>query len=115
MRALVLLAALAIAGTAHADYAIVVGSNSGGPGQADLHLAEEDAKKVGALLVELGGYAPDQVDVVVQPSPGELRDRIAKLGERVAADATAGKQSRVLFYYSGHARASAIDLGADQL
>src|SRR5258707_1301216 len=54
MRALFVL--LALAGTARADYAIVVGSNAGGPGQSELKFAEEDARKVGALLVELGGY-----------------------------------------------------------
>ena len=116
MRALlVLLAVAALGGTARADYAIVVGSNAGGPGQGELKYAEEDARKVGAVLVELGGYAKDQVDIVVHPSPAELRDRLTKLGERVAADAAAGKQSRVFFYYSGHARASAIDLGPDEL
>jgi hypothetical protein len=113
MRALLVL--LALAGTAHADYAIVVGSNAGGAGQETLRYAEDDARKVGALLVELGGYTTDQVDVVVHPSPGELRDRLAKLGERVAADVAAGKQTRVFFYYSGHARATAIDLGSDEL
>lgn len=116
MRALlVLLAVAGFGGIARADYAIVVGSNAGGPGQVELKYAEEDARKVGALLVELGGYAKDQVDVVVHPSPADLRDRLAKLGERVAADKAAGKQSRVFFYYSGHARASAIDLGSDEL
>jgi hypothetical protein len=104
-----------LAGTARADYAIVVGSNAGGPGQTELKYAEDDARKMGALLVELGGYTADQVDVVVHPSPADLRDRLAKLGERVAADAAAGKQTRVFFYYSGHARASAIDLGSDEL
>jgi hypothetical protein len=113
LRALAVLAALTA--TAHADYAIVVGSNAGGPGQTELRYAEDDARKVGALLVELGGYAQDQVDVVVHPSPSALRERLTKLGERVAADAAAGKQSRVFFYYSGHARAEAIDLGSDQL
>ena len=116
MRALlVLLAVAGFGGIARADYAIVVGSNAGGPGQGELKYAEEDARKVGALLVELGGYAKDQVDIVVHPSPADLRDRLARLGERVAADKAAGKQSRVFFYYSGHARASAIDLGSDEL
>jgi hypothetical protein len=116
LRSLVLLACLGA--VAHADpatYAIVVGSNSGGPGQTDLRFAEDDARRVGALLVELGGYTKDQVDVIAHPSPGELRDRLAKLATRVAADAAAGRQTRVFFYYSGHARASAIDLGADEL
>jgi hypothetical protein len=118
LRILTLLALLA--GTAYADdsvttYALVVGSNTGGPGQSELHYAETDAARVGALLTELGGYTADQVDVMVHPTPAELRDRLAKLAVRVAADQAAGKQSRVFFYYSGHARASAIDLGDSEI
>ena len=114
----------ATSGAAHADgpiapeiatYALVVGSNTGGPGQAELHYAEDDARRVAQVLTELGGYAADHVEVVVHPTPAELRDRIAELAARVQADAAAGRQTRVFFYYSGHARAQAIDLGAGEL
>ncbi|MBA2545122.1 MAG: caspase family protein [Deltaproteobacteria bacterium] len=117
-----LLIAAAIAGslgTAHADpiaaHALVVGSNAAGPGQTELRYAEDDARRVGALLTELGGYVPASVDIVTRPTPAILRDRLAKLGQRVAADVAAGKQTRVFFYYSGHARATAIDLGFEAL
>ena len=117
---LVALALVAAPAVARADdpvatYALIVGSNAGGPGQADLRFAEDDARNVATVLGELGGVTPAAIDVVVHPTPDLVRDRITKLGERVAADAAAGRQSRVIFYYSGHARASAIDLGGDQL
>ncbi len=123
IRTLVPLAALALVvapAVAHADepvatYALIVGSNAGGPGQADLHFAEDDARNVATVLGELGGVTPAAIDIIVHPTADAVRDRITKLAERVAADATAGRQSRVIFYYSGHARASAIDLGPDQL
>ncbi|MCW5806490.1 MAG: caspase family protein [Deltaproteobacteria bacterium] len=119
-----LLCALAsAAGPARADapppavatYALVVGSNAAGPGQTDLRYAEEDARRVGAFLTELGGYRAEGVDVVVHPTPDVLRARLARLAARVQADIAAGKQARVFFYYSGHARATAIDLGKDAL
>jgi hypothetical protein len=123
IRTLCLLAALATglgATPARADepiatYALVVGSNQGGPGQTDLRYAEDDARRVARLLVELGGYTPAQVDIMVGPTPDELRARLGQLGQRVAADAAAGRPSRLLFYYSGHARATAIDLGRQQM
>ncbi len=96
-------------------YAIVVGSNSGGPGQVELHYAEDDARRVGAVLAELGGYTADQIDIVVHPTPDALRARLDDLQRRVAADLAAGRQSRVFFYYSGHARATAIDLGDSEM
>ena len=97
------------------DYAIVVGSNTGGPGQTDLRYAEDDARKMAQVLTELGGYQPAQVDVVVHPTPDQLRERLNELEAHVAADAAAGRQARVFFYYSGHARAQAIDLGSAEL
>jgi caspase domain-containing protein len=98
-----------------ATYALVVGSNAGGPGQAALRYAEDDAHRVAATLLELGGYTADAVDVVVHPTPDVVRDHLGTLGARVAADRAAGRQARVLFYYSGHARSTAIDLGPDEL
>ena len=114
------IACAAVGGSARAEpaiatYALIVGSNAAGPGQTELRYAEDDARRVAALLIELGGYPQTAVDVVVHPTPTLLRERIAKLERRVAEDTATGRQSRVLFYYSGHARATAIDLGADSL
>lgn len=114
---------VALGGVAHADpsapgvatYAIVVGTNAGGAGQTDLRYAEDDARRVGGILTELGGYAPGTVDVVLHPTPDVLRDRLAQLATRVHADLAAGRQARVFFYYSGHARATALDLGAEEM
>ncbi|HEY6034206.1 MAG TPA: caspase family protein, partial [Kofleriaceae bacterium] len=120
MRFLPLGALALLAGTAHADpavatYAIVVGSNAGGPGQTDLRYAEDDARRVATVLADLGGYPADAIDVVVHPTPDQLRDRLAKLADRVQVDVAAGRQARVFFYYSGHARAQGIDLGATEM
>ena len=106
---------------AHADpppvttYALVVGSNAAGPGQTALKYAEDDARRVGSILGELGGVAAANVDIVLQPSPQTLREHIEKLEQRVKADVAAGRQARIFFYYSGHARATAIDLGPQGL
>ncbi|NVB85580.1 MAG: caspase family protein [Kofleriaceae bacterium] len=96
-------------------FAIVVGSNTGGPGQTDLRYAEDDARRVGKLLVDLGGYDAQAVEVLAHPSPDELRARIAKLRDKLDAIEAAGRRTRLFFYYSGHARATALDLGKDQM
>ncbi len=96
-------------------YAIVVGSNTGGPGQTDLRYAEDDARRVGKLLTDLGGYTASAVEVLAHPTPDELRARIAKTREKLDALEAAGRRTRLFFYYSGHARATALDLGKDQL
>ncbi len=98
-----------------ATYAIVVGSNDGGPGQEKLRYAEEDARRMGAFLSEMGGYAKSSIDIVVAPTPDAVRARVDALQTKIQADLAAGKKTRVLFYYSGHARATALDLGNAQL
>src|SRR3954462_14510759 len=80
-----------------ATYALVVGSNAGGPGQTTLRYAEDDARRVAATLIELGGYPAGAVDVVVHPTPAALRAHLAALTARVAADRAAGRQARLLF------------------
>jgi uncharacterized caspase-like protein len=107
--------AAVVAASPIATYALVVGSNTGGPGQTELRYAEDDARRVGDVLVELGGYSRAQVDVAVHPTSEQLRGRLAELASRVQADVAAGRQARVFFYYSGHARAAAIDLGSEEL
>src|SRR4051812_50159752 len=101
-----LLALLAAGGIAAADdgvatYAIVVGSNAGGPGQTDLRYSEDDARRVGALLTELGGYKADQVDVVVHPTPEVLRDRLLQARARGGAGPSAGPPRRRFFFFNG--------------
>jgi hypothetical protein len=108
-------AALAASPAPVATYALVVGANTGGAGQIELRYAEDDARRVGDVLVELGGYTRDQVDIALHPNAEQLRERLTALQARVQADTSAGKQTRVFFYYSGHARAAAIDLGSEQL
>lgn len=104
---------------AHADdvvsYALVVGSNRPGPGQTALAFAEDDAREVADVLRELGGYDRARIQIVTNPSSRELLAAIDKLDRAVAADAAAGRTPRVFFYYSGHAKASGLSLGDDEL
>jgi hypothetical protein len=97
------------------SYAIVVGSNAGGPGQDGLRFAEDDARRVAEVLRDLGGYERDHVRMVLAPTPGRLLSAIDQIAEQVKADSAAGRRSLVFFYYSGHARAQALVLGDAEL
>jgi len=97
------------------SYAIVVGSNDGGPGQDTLRYAEDDARRVATVLRELGGYARDHVRMVLAPTPDTLRDAIDDVAADLERDQAAGRRSLVFFYYSGHARASGLSLGDDEV
>jgi hypothetical protein len=97
--------------TPPAAYALVVGSNAGGPGQKPLRYAESDAQRMAEVLVTLGGYDATRVTRLLAPSAVELAAEIERLGSALQAHARAGEPSRFFFYYSGHARADALNIG----
>lgn len=117
-----LVALAAAGGAAHAQpgggadaYAIVIGSNPGGAGQGTLRFAEHDAGAVADVLRHLGDYPAGNVTLLEHPTPEEILAAIDRVGDRLRADASAGRQSVLFFYYSGHARAAALTLGAGEL
>jgi hypothetical protein len=118
--ALVAAAMLAAPGTASADdganaYAIVVGSNPGGEGQQTLHYAEADANTFADLLTDIGGYASNDITLLEHPTSAQLIDALETVARKVGEDAAAGRQSVLLFYYSGHSKAAALNLGDEEL
>ena len=115
----VVLATLLATGAAWAEapqtdaWAVVVGSNRPGPGQAPLQFAEVDAARVADVFVELGDIPEGQVLRLVDPTPEEIVQAIDKVSDGLAAREAAHR--RVLFYYSGHARSGGLDLGPSVL
>jgi hypothetical protein len=110
-----------MAGAAAADpaaghgFAIVIGSNVGGPGQGELRYAERDAGRVAEVMGSLGGYQEAGIERLTQPSAAALRAALERVRARIEPLAARGEQSRFFFYYSGHARADGLNLGAEQL
>jgi hypothetical protein len=96
-------------------YALVVGSNMGGPGQASLRFAEDDARRFADVLLQLGHTSPDDVHVLLHPETSVVLGAIDELATRVKSNAANGEPSEVIFYYSGHARSSALTLGGQEI
>jgi hypothetical protein len=96
-------------------YALVVGTNRGGPGQGDLRYAERDARRVAEVLGDLGGYQASRVELIEQPSRTQMLEALAAVGSKLAEHATRGEKTLFLFYYSGHARSTGLNLGREIL
>jgi len=96
-------------------YGILVGSNRGGPGQNPLHYAGDDAKKMAAVLGELGRYGPGDMRVLLEPSASEVMSALDVIGQRLREHERKKEQAIVVFYYSGHAKANAVHLGGEQI
>ena len=95
--------------------ALIIGSNRGGPGQADLQFAEDDARHVAMLLGSLGGYGPGEIALLLRPTRGDVERALDALAAQIEQARQRGSEVQALFYYSGHARASALNLGDEEL
>ncbi len=105
--------ALAVAAP-HA-YALVIGSNPGGQGQSPLKYAEDDAARVSEVLAELGRYPIQNVQVLLRPGPDDVLGALDALQAPLEAHQASGDQAVLFFYYSGHARANAMNLADEEL
>jgi len=79
--------------------AVIVGANDPPPGRPALRFAHDDASSLADTLQRVGGFAPADVHVMLDPHPQEL----VSMFEGVAhTAASAGGDVLFLFYYSGH-------------
>lgn len=97
------------------SFALVIGSNRPGKGQEALSFAKQDADRFGTVLRELGGFPSGRVTALYDPTPEGIRGALAKMKAQVSKHAAAGEQTAFVFYYSGHARSSALNLGHEEM
>ncbi len=95
--------------------AILVAHPEGGPDTEPLRYPHVDALKMGAVLTELGGFGPDDLTLLISPSPDEVIASLADVRARVDAARARGARTLLLFYYSGHAAAGDLRLGEGRL
>jgi hypothetical protein len=85
-------------------YAVIVGANRAAPGRRDLRYAHNDAQGIADILIRLGGFAYDDVNILLDPDP---LDVLAALDADLARETT-DREAMLFFYYSGHADADAL-------
>lgn len=107
---------LAVIGShAHAEverYAILIGHNKGAADEITLRYAESDALKMRNLLVDIGGFRPENVTLLSGQGAASVKSAIIAINDRLRAQAG---QAVLLVYYSGHADANALHLGGSLL
>lgn len=107
--ALVIAALVAAPGTAHAEqrYALVIGANPGWSQDRPLRYAENDAERIRDVLVSLGGFAADRVELLRDPDSADVRAALRRLARTASG---ASDTTLVFVYYSGHADARYLHL-----
>jgi hypothetical protein len=111
MIACCLLACAADAYATPARFAVVLGNNIGEPDEEPLRYAEQDARKIKRVLMDLGGYKDERVKLLLGASATEARNALIEI-ESAAADK---EGALILFYYSGHGDETALHLNQTKL
>ncbi len=105
---------VAIAAPAEAErrHALIIGSNPGWSQDRPLRFAEQDAVRMRDVLVSFGGFAADRVQVLRDPSTGDVRSALRKLAAIARDDS---EETLVFVYYSGHADDKHLHLRGDPM
>jgi hypothetical protein len=98
-------AKLAFAASSARRVAILVGANDPPPGRSPLRYAHEDARRMADVLTRVGGFAPADVHVLLEPTRDEIDQVIASAAQSVK---DAGGDVVFLFYYSGHSDGQSV-------
>jgi hypothetical protein len=92
-------------------FALVVGNDQGGADTRPLRYATEDARKMHAVLTELGGVASSDVALILNQPAGELWRAVNSVEARIAEARQRGERVIFVFYFSGHAKDGDLRLG----
>ena len=83
-------------------YAILIGANAGDRNEVELRYAEKDAERMADILRSIGGFGPENISVLEQPTR-ETVERVLRAGNtRLRSERG---PSLLLVFYSGHADA----------
>ncbi len=96
-------------------YALMIGANQGDAIEPRLRYAVEDARRLSSVLTSMGGFLPENVVVLQEPTPDRVRDALARLNARLRSEQPRTSSSVLMVFYSGHADALALHLGGAHL
>ena len=96
-------------------FAVVAANNEGGMVYRSLSFAEDDARKLRDVLVEVGGYDEADVRLVLEASRGRVQDAFDQARRDVARARAEGDEVVFLFYWSGHGDEGSLLMGDSDL
>jgi hypothetical protein len=85
--------------------AILVGANEPPQDRTALRFAHDDANEVADVLSSVGGFAPSDVHVLLDPHPPEILSALDDVGRTAGS---LGGNVLFVFYYSGHSDGQAL-------
>jgi hypothetical protein len=119
--ALALVALSAMGSSPRADeqrvrrFALIAGNDEGGGDTKPLLYATADARKVHAVLTQLGGVQPEDAILLQNRSANEMLGGLGLLEARAAEAGRHGQRTALVVYYSGHAKDGDLRMGDSRL
>lgn len=96
-------------------FALVLGNNIGGPQDGALKWAAEDARRIHALLTELGGVMEGRAILLTDADMKRVRLELARLRGQIEEASRQGYRTELFVFYSGHGDAESLHLGYERL
>ena len=92
--------------------AVIIGSNRGHqPDDVTLRYAQDDARALKEVLINLGGFGKADVHLMLEPKADSIADKLAELGQELADH----PPELFLFFYSGHAGLDGLHPGSSTM
>lgn len=99
-----MVAATPVSAAVQKRFALIVGNDQGGEGTRPLRYATEDARKMHAVLTQIGGVEPNDITLNINQSASEFWRSMVHIETRIAESKQRGEHTVFIFYYSGHAK-----------
>lgn len=94
---------------------MVLAHHDGGPGRARLQHADDDARAMRDVLVDLASVDKHDVRFVIDEGKDDVLDALAGVRADVDAAHGRGERAEVVVYYSGHSDEDGLLLGRERL
>jgi hypothetical protein len=96
-------------------FAIVAGSNNGGPDRVKLNYSVSDARSMLKVLNEMGGVMPGDSILLIEPDRKSFFSGINAIQKKISEAAKTSGRRELIFYYSGHSDEDSILLGREKV
>jgi hypothetical protein len=96
-------------------FAVIVGNNQGAIGSRPLRFAEQDARKFHRAITRFGGVRARDAKLLIGKNAKQVWKALVQLEKRIKRYRAPGVRTLFVFYYSGHADGSVLELGQSSL
>lgn len=93
-------------------FGIILGNNLGHDASRELRYAEQDARKMYRVLLELGNFQPENIQLLLATDSTKTWKALRETEQRIRQ---ASGRTLLLLYYSGHAEGDVLELGESSI